>query len=60
MLTKIKSCEYGLRDQCSENEECFIPDGSHRRTGVCVCIEGFEHNDSGDCVNITIGIKDNI
>ena len=57
-LTKIKSCEYGLRDQCSENEECFIPDGSHRRTGVCVCIEGFEHNDSDDCVNITIGNLD--
>lgn len=50
-------CEYGLHDQCDFYEECFIPDNSHSRTGICICIDGFERGDNYTCVNVSIGIK---
>ncbi|XP_071142379.1 dyslexia-associated protein KIAA0319-like protein isoform X12 [Mytilus edulis] len=51
-------CEYGLHDQCDSNEECFIPDNSHSRMGVCICIDGFERGDNYTCVNVSIGDLD--
>ena len=53
---KPSYCQYGLRNQCEVNEECYIPETSHSRTGICVCVEGFEHNENYTCVNVSLGI----
>ncbi|CAC5410664.1 Dyslexia-associated protein KIAA0319-like protein [Mytilus coruscus] len=55
---KPTQCEYGLHDQCESNEECFIPENSHSRTGICICSDGFEHGDNYTCVNVSIGDLD--
>ncbi|XP_076083030.1 dyslexia-associated protein KIAA0319-like protein isoform X5 [Mytilus galloprovincialis] len=51
-------CEYGLRNQCDSKEECFIPETSHSRTGICVCIHGYERNDNFTCVDVSFGLGD--
>ncbi|XP_052086036.1 dyslexia-associated protein KIAA0319-like protein isoform X2 [Mytilus californianus] len=55
---KPTQCEYGLHDQCESNEECFIPENSHSRTGICICNDGFELGNNYTCVNVSIGDLD--
>ncbi|XP_071142381.1 dyslexia-associated protein KIAA0319-like protein isoform X14 [Mytilus edulis] len=55
---KSTHCEYGLRNQCDSNEECFIPETSHSRTGICVCIHGYERNQNYTCVDSSFGLGD--
>ncbi|XP_063407040.1 dyslexia-associated protein KIAA0319-like protein isoform X3 [Mytilus trossulus] len=55
---KSTHCEYGLRNQCDLNEECFIPETSHSRTGICVCNQGYKRNENYTCVVVSFGLGD--
>lgn len=45
----VKVCEYGL-DSCGEHQECYLPKNSLKRSGICVCVEGYYMGTNNECV----------
>lgn len=48
----VNVCEVGVTF-CGDNMECYIPDLSKSRQGICQCVEGYTEDVSGDCVTST-------
>ncbi|XP_050397494.1 dyslexia-associated protein KIAA0319 isoform X1 [Patella vulgata] len=46
----VKSCEYGIRDQCSDDEECVLRKDNKSRFGICHCKKGLERSSLGNCI----------
>ncbi|XP_041361806.1 dyslexia-associated protein KIAA0319-like protein [Gigantopelta aegis] len=47
-----KTCEYGIVTDCGPNEECVLRPDSKSRVGLCLCMEGFQTDEHGECVAI--------
>ncbi|XP_048730594.2 dyslexia-associated protein KIAA0319-like protein isoform X2 [Ostrea edulis] len=45
----VKVCEYGL-NSCGKHQECYLPKNSLRRSGICVCVQGFYMGTDNHCV----------
>lgn len=45
----IVVCEYGL-DSCGEHQECYLPKNSLKRSGICVCVEGYVMGTDNQCI----------
>ncbi|XP_062573171.1 dyslexia-associated protein KIAA0319-like protein isoform X1 [Saccostrea cucullata] len=45
----VKVCEYGL-NSCGEHQECYLPKNSMKRSGICVCVQGYYMGTDNICV----------
>ena len=45
-----KPCEVGLEECNGANEQCIPSNPSRARSGICQCIQGFQRNENGICI----------
>lgn len=47
--SSVVVCEYGL-DSCGKHQECYLPKNSLKRSGICVCVEGYVMGTDNQCI----------